>query len=60
MGVVELADSLIQFYIHRAVFNAMLKLTDVQLAINILMETLHNFLSIRCSFPGEYFYGIKR
>ena len=37
----DLADSLTQFYIHRAVvnvFNTTLQLTDVPLAINILME----------------------
>ena len=38
MGVVELTDLLTQFYIYRAVVNATLKLTDVPLAINILME----------------------
>ena len=37
MGLVELVDSLTQFYIHRAVFNATLKLIDVPLAINILI-----------------------
>ena len=35
-GVGELADSVIQFYIRQAVFNAMLNLTDVPLAIKCI------------------------